>query len=413
MNIDFAAAMRRALEHVRAHDVAAATNVIQAALAGRTPQAGDGEAHPDITPPPAQQRARPRLIDPHAETVELERAHPDAVRSPAAMRLRLPLGEVVKTLRKLRESGLPAILPGKERMPVKTPRAQPTIPEGAQFLDRSFTCAAGTRAYKLYIPADLPSRPRGLVVMLHGCTQDPDDFAVGTNMNALAETHGLLIAYPEQGRAQNVSSCWNWFRPGDQRRGDGEPAIIAGMTRTIADRFGLERERIFVAGLSAGGAMAAVMAETYPDLYAAVGVHSGLPYASANDVMTALAAMRGQLDMPPAPTERPAADLTPRMIIFHGGADQTVHPSNADRIFAAARAAHLSSAQRSERGTTPDGRSYTRCVVETRAGGRAAEYWLIDGAGHAWSGGRSAGSFTDPDGPDASAEMARFFLDPV
>jgi poly(hydroxyalkanoate) depolymerase family esterase len=249
--------------------------------------------------------------------------------------------------------------------------------------------------------------------MLHGCKQNPDDFAMGTGMNAVAEAHGLLVAYPGQTGADNASSCWNWFRPADQMRDAGEPSIIAGITAVIMSEFGLVRDRVFVAGLSAGGAMAAVMGETWPDLYAAVGVHSGLAFGSANDVMSAFSAMRGDLGLPSRTKPRAAAGgASPvRTIVFHGGADRTVHPSNADRIVTAASLTGAEGAVRKEAGCAAGGRTYTKTIVADREGLTAVEYWLVDGAGHAWSGGHAGGSYTDPQGPDASSEMVRFFLD--
>jgi poly(hydroxyalkanoate) depolymerase family esterase len=227
-------------------------------------------------------------------------------------------------------------------------------------------------------------------------------------MNDLAEAHRLLVAYPGQATRDNANACWNWFRPQDQDRGRGEPAIIAGITREIAGEFNVPDNRIFVAGLSAGGAMAAVLGETYPDLFAAVGVHSGLATGLASDVASAFAAMRGGRTGPgrtgPAPTRGPDA---PRLIVFHGTADTTVHPENAVRI-AQLRA-----------GTAPDPvpgdpadprRPTTRHIQHGPDGQPRTELWMIEGAGHAWSGGRSAGSYTDPEGPDASAAMIRFFL---
>jgi poly(hydroxyalkanoate) depolymerase family esterase len=290
--------------------------------------------------------------------------------------------------------------------------AQPVMPEGALSVMRSFTCAAGTRKYRLYTPASAPRRPQGVVVMLHGCQQDPDDFAAGTGMNAIAESHGLLVAYPGQTGADNASSCWNWFRPGDQLRDGGEPAIIAGITRDLMVEFSIERGRVFVAGLSAGGAMAAVLGEAYPDLYSGVGIHSGLACGSASDVMSAFSAMRGDVGpgrRTPARAAGHAANPV-RTIVFHGTADRTVHPSNADRIVAAATP-HLAQASvREEAVRSAGGRTCTRRVFADRAGGSILEDWRVDGAGHAWSGGQAAGSYTDPKGPDASTEMVRFFL---
>ena len=314
-------------------------------------------------------------------------------------------------VRRLREGRLTlrnAPLPG-----VAQPRTPALpIPEGAQFRTHTFTCAAGTRSYRLYVPATRGEGLRGLIVMLHGCTQTPEDFAAGTAMNAQAETHRLLVAYPAQTGADNAMSCWNWFRPGDQKRAAGEPAIIAGLTESIVAEFGIPRDSVFIAGLSAGGAMAAVMGATYPELYAAVGVHSGLAHGAADDVVSAFAAMRGETDFALRPARRPPADssATPRIIVFHGTADTTVHPANAERIVAAARCAAPTGASRSERGASGEGRSYLRTVTARPDGTPGIECWMIEGGGHAWSGGHPSGSYTDPDGPDASAEMVRFFL---
>jgi poly(hydroxyalkanoate) depolymerase family esterase len=237
--------------------------------------------------------------------------------------------------------------------------------------------------------------------MLHGCSQNPDDFAVGTAMNHLAETHGLLIAYPHQTRAHNPSSCWNWFRREHQMRGQGEPAILAFIARELASEFKLGRGQTFAAGLSAGGAMAMVMAETYPDVFAAVGVHSGLDYQSASDVASAFAAMRGSPASPVASTQ--SDGLTVRTIVFHGASDPTVHPANADRIFA-----RLSAAQRKPL-KTQQSDEYSRTIFGPDKA-PLFEKWSIDNIGHAWSGGNPAGSFTAQRGPDASAEMVKFFL---
>ncbi|WGF90264.1 PHB depolymerase family esterase [Marinivivus vitaminiproducens] len=301
-------------------------------------------------------------------------------------------------------------LPGMGAM--ARPPAEP-LPDGARFTTRSFACAAGSRGYKLYIPAACAEErpPLGLVVLLHGCQQNPDDFALGTGMNALAEIHGLLVAYPGQTSASNASSCWNWFNPADQRRDAGEPAILAGITREVMREFGLDREQVFVAGLSAGGAMAAILAATYPDLYAAVGVHSGLAHGSASDVVSAFAAMRGDggaashdIRNRTKPSEWPVV----RTIVFHGSADRTVHPVNAQRIV---EAAGLSGDPMREHGRSPGGRAYERTITMDAGGHSLVESWLIEGAGHAWSGGRAGGSYTDPSGPDASTAMVRFFLD--
>lgn len=420
MNHDFATAMRRATSLTREGNVAGATALIQEALAGgRTPEAAVAGARD--SGPTASQRPQLRLVGLAEEIVESPAdptppSWPNAAdhgpatsRRSALQRPRRPLGEVLTTLRDGRLTWTKALQSGAP-FGMLRPDQAPAVPDGARFLARSFTCAAGTRTFKLYVPASAPEQPRGLVVMLHGCTQDPDDFAMGTNMNAVCEAKGLMVAYPAQTNAANASSCWNWFNPSDQRRDAGEPAIIAGITRALMDEFGLERHQVFVAGLSAGGAMAAVMGETYPDLYAGVGIHSGLAYGSASDVASAFAAMRGAGHaLASAPLGHTSGDPV-RTIVFQGLADQTVKASNAERIVAAARGHYAGGMPSTESSVSNGGRSYTRSVVAGRDGTALVEWWLVEGAGHAWAGGQSDGSFTDPQGPDASAEMLRFFL---
>ena len=275
----------------------------------------------------------------------------------------------------------------------------PLLP--GSFSDGSYTNAAGTRSYKLYVPSTYTGTPAPLVVMLHGCTQDPDDFAKGTQMNMLAEEMGCLVVYPAQSRQANASRCWNWFNDADQQRDRGEPSIIAGLTRQIMGEYAVDPGQVFVAGLSAGGAMATIMGTLYPELYAAVGVHSGLPFASAHDLPSALAAMNGDFRR----RQQPGRPIP--IIVFHGDQDKTVHPANGDELVAPAR--DSAEAMAVEPGRVPNGHAYTR-TTHKRADGRVhAEHWLIHGAGHAWSGGSAHGSYTDGRGPDASREMMRFF----
>jgi poly(hydroxyalkanoate) depolymerase family esterase len=291
--------------------------------------------------------------------------------------------------------------------------------ERGEFIARSYTNAAGARDYKLYIPAAYDGQALPLVIMLHGCKQNPDDFAAGTRMNELAEEHGFLVAYPEQASKANGANCWNWFETRHQKRDSGEPAIIAGITREVVAAYGLDARRVYIAGLSAGGAMATVMGTTYPELYAAVGVHSGLPYQAARDVASAFAAMRGDRAKPVKRKSRRDARSVP-IIVFHGDNDTTVHPSNGDELIAHAAAASAEAKARdnasAEHVTSVEhgdaaGRAYTRTTYRDTAGNRVLEQWLVHGASHAWSGGSTDGSFTDPRGPDASREMLRFFLE--
>ena len=286
-------------------------------------------------------------------------------------------------------------------------RARSGIPTDANFTRHTFSCPAGSRDFQLYVPASAEGEPNALIVMLHGCTQTPEDFAAGTAMNALAEAHGFIVAYPAQSRGANQQTCWNWFSRGDQKRDRGEPAIIAGLTRQICEAHSIPASRTFVAGLSAGGAMAVIMGETYPDLYSGVGVHSGLPYGAARDVSSAFSAMGGK----PLPGTMQQQAKPPRTIVFHGSSDSTVHPLNGDMVARNAEPAGLSAQiQRTESGTVA-GRSFEKRITLGANSQSSVEHWTIDGLGHAWSGGNSAGSYTDPGGPNASAAMVRFFLE--
>ena len=278
------------------------------------------------------------------------------------------------------------------------------VPEGARFEAARFVDAAGARDYKIYIPAATGKRAaRPLVVMLHGCTQDPDDFARGTAMNAAAEEAGCVIVYPAQPAAANANRCWNWFRPEDQRRGAGEPALIAALARAVIKVEAIDPDRVFVAGLSAGGAAAAVLGAEYPEVFSAVGVHSGLPRGAAQDLPSALMAMRSGGQARDA--ERPV-----RTIVFHGDADRVVHPANAAALVAQATAAAGALEHRIEQGDA-GGRGYSRAIHSDAAGRTVCEHWTLHGAGHAWAGGDAKGSHADPLGPDASREMLRFFLE--
>ena len=300
-----------------------------------------------------------------------------------------------------------------QRAPVSTPDI---VPEGGKFIEAVFTNAAGSRAYKLYIPSHYQGQALPLIVMLHGGTQTPDDFAAGTRMNLIAEEQTCLVVYPVQPGHANPAKCWNWFRANDQRRGRGEPSLIAGITRQIMHDYSVDPQRVYVGGLSAGAAAAAVMGATYPDLYAAIGVHSGLACGAADDLISAFAAMRGDLRYSAASGEATDVreDQQPFVptIVFHGDRDNIVHPRNADHVISySLRASKWQ--KKVDRGCVPDGHAYTR-TIHTDANGRAMlEQWCIHGAGHAWSGGSPAGSYTDPRGPDAAREMLRFFRDHV
>jgi poly(hydroxyalkanoate) depolymerase family esterase len=305
--------------------------------------------------------------------------------------------------------------------PVQNEQAQPRrqsqshktvadVQDCGHFSTRRYGNVEGQRSYKLYVPGGDRTGPLPLIVMLHGCTQDADDFAAGTGMNLLAEQHGFIVAYPIQPQAANTSKCWNWFKSEDQRRDHGEPSLIAGITREIMALENVDPNRVYLAGLSAGGAMAAVMGQAYPDLYAAIGIHSGLPAGFAHDLPSALAAMRGGKLKPNAmhmgrPSHREIHEPECAQIVFHGDADATVHLSNARELMRGFAASETVS---NEIAADAASRRHTIQRMKSQAG-VDGELWTVHGMPHAWSGGSSKGSYTDPSGPDASAEMVRFF----
>lgn len=370
INEQFLAQMRDAAQLLQTEGPMAATAAVQRALNG-------GAADMPFAP---VSKASP------ADTIiDINPASPTRRPSMAGLAQRLRAGMALPVVEDVDTSAAPA-LKGK-------------------FLSLSCSAPAGTRAYKLYIPSTYTGQSMPLVVMLHGCKQNPDDFAAGTGMNALAEEEGCLVVYPAQAKNANGSNCWNWFQAGDQRRDGGEPSIIAAITREIIRDYKADPARVYVAGLSAGGAMAAILASEYPDLYAAAGVHSGLPTGAAHDVPSAFAAMsKGGA---PGAAKAGNKSAVP-VIVFHGDNDKTVHPRNGHDVLAQ-QADPKASAATVEKGSTPNGRSYTRAVHRDAAGKLVAEHWTVHGSGHAWSGGTRRGSYTDPKGPDASREMLRFF----
>jgi poly(hydroxyalkanoate) depolymerase family esterase len=364
--------MNEALGLVKKSDLGGATALIRKALSGEP--ATEGQVGDSNAPPPR----------PSAKVIPLPP--------------RRPLGETLRALRMR-----PMVSPGAPEAPEPTPA--PDL--GERFLKRAYHGPAGSLDYRLYVPADAERRELALVIMLHGCTQNPEDFALGTRMNALAEEFGLIVAYPHQTRLANPQGCWNWFDRRHQNRGSGEPAKLAGLAQALTKEFDVRRERVFAAGLSAGGAMAEVLAATYPDVFEAVGIHSGLPYKSAADVPSAFAAMKGTAAFDPAPLA--ASGRHVRKIIFHGLADSTVNPVNGEHIFDEVERGETSLA-RSDLDWPIEGGRVSRTAVKDSDGRPVAEQWLVEGGGHAWFGGDPRGSFTQTVGLDASRVMVRFFL---
>jgi poly(hydroxyalkanoate) depolymerase family esterase len=350
---------------------------------------------------------QPPTIDAKAAAIaETDRPLPDAAAAAQT--------HIVHALRGLLDRVTRRFGPGARGLKQPAPLSTPDIvPEGGKFIAATYSNPAGSRAYKLYVPSRHQGQALPLIVMLHGCTQSPDDFAAGTRMNVIAEEQTCLVVYPAQPSDANPAKCWNWFRPGDQRRGQGEPSLVAGITRQVMRDYSVDPQRVYIAGLSAGAAAAVVMGAAYSDLYAAIGVHSGLSCGAANDLPSALLAMRqGQL------AASASGDILPvrgdgrvvPTIVFHGDRDTTVHPRNGDHVIA--QSMRTASAQKQvQRGRVPGGHAYTRTIHADASGRAILEHWDIHGAGHAWSGGSRAGSFTDPRGPDATREMLRFFLE--
>lgn len=404
MNARMNAAMLEAARSIRAGQLLEATAIIQRTLRAaqdrRTDSASGNEAAPI--------EGEFHIVDAEHPASDTSRPEP---RPTATVFDGTPWAGIDFTALNEQRRGFPG--------PVAEPlskRAPDPVPDGARFIAGSYSNPAGTRSYKLYVPSGYHGEPLPLVVMLHGCTQDPDDFAAGTRMNELAEKQPCLVVYPAQASAANGSNCWNWFKATDQQREQGEPSIIAGITRLVCDAYSVDRRRIYVAGLSAGGAMAVTMAIRYPDLYAAVGIHSGLPHGAARDLPSALAMMRRGRKSPVGRHANEISDTLPLpAIVFHGDRDTKVHPRNGDQVIAqCARPASQGGPDplvTVQPGQVPDGHAYTRTIYQQRHGQPIAEHWLIHGAGHAWSGGSPCGSHTDPKGPDAGQQMLRFFFE--
>jgi poly(hydroxyalkanoate) depolymerase family esterase len=400
--------MQEATRLTREGRLIEATALLQRMLFMRRPR-----HHPD----PAKWQYR--IFDGAAEVIEPSNAgqsrHTNLICSHDLRRFATAGQSALKTVRSFLTKNLgKGFKPGMEGRPYPFPVGPKIVfvPEGAEFLAASFSNGVGTRPYKLYVPTGYCGRPVPLIVMLHGCTQSADDFAIGTRMNLVAEEHTCLVVYPEQTIAANPSKCWNWFRPEDQKREGGEPELIAGITGRVMEQYSVDPDRVFIGGFSAGAAAAAVMGTIYSDLYAAIGIHSGLPCGAASDLPSALLAMRRSAVASLSRTTRArgSAKAIVPTIVFHGDQDIVVDPRNGDEIVAGSTPAdplHTSL----QDGQVAGGHTYGRTVHTDSEGATVLEQWVIHGAGHAWAGGSPEGSYTDPHGPDATREMVRFFLE--
>jgi len=393
MNDGFQAGMLEAARLTREGRLVEATALVQSLLdAG--PISGAASTGTSVDGPRLELKADGGAQEAHSSALPF-----------SAMRAGTALRNALRTAgERIRSKAFGTGMQGAER----SAPADPAIPDGARFITDSYQNQSGRRSYKLYVPGNRSRTRLPLVVMLHGCTQSPDDFAAGTQMNARAEEQGFFVAYPAQPRSANASRCWNWFSPGDQQRGHGEPSLIAGITRQVIQSHQVDHRRVFIAGLSAGGAAAAIMGAAYPELYAAAGIHSGLACGCARDVPSAFAAMRGG-----GSGRRRASHGAVPTIVFHGDQDTTVAPRNGEQVIAQVANAMAGGRlqMRTERGQVDGGHAYTRTLHSDAQGRAVLEHWLIHGAGHAWAGGNERGSFTDPKGPDATREMLRFFAD--
>jgi poly(hydroxyalkanoate) depolymerase family esterase len=321
--------------------------------------------------------------------------------------------------------GNPTPTPTPPATPTPTPTPPPgggaTPGKGTSF-SGTYTNAAGSRAYRGYVPSTYKAgTPVPLLVVLHGCTESADVFRQLTRFDELAEAKGFLVVFPEQPKSANNQNCWNFFQDAQTHRGTGEPSLIAGITDWVGQHYSVDSHRIYVAGLSAGGAMASVMAATYPDVYAAIGIGSGCEYAA-----TATCAGYKSAD-PAAAAQAAYKEMGTRarampVISFSGDKDTTVPPVNADQLLqqwqltadladdGATNGSVLSKPTSTISGQVPNGLSYTVRSYGDAQTNELVQYWVVNGMSHAWSGGCSCQPYAEPKGPDATAAMYAFFV---
>ncbi len=309
-------------------------------------------------------------------------------------------------------------------LPSRQASAQPPNIEAPDSFQRVPIMVCGAlHHYWLYVPPGAAAAAKTsplmpLVLMLHGCSQEAAEFAAATEMNTAAASANALVLYPEQARGANPGGCWNWFEPANQQRGQGELGLMVAMLLDVMARHPVDAQRVYAAGISAGGAMAALLAREYPELFAAVGVHSGLRAGAADNVMAALSAMNngakvGTSETPPTHNSGAAQ---PALIVFHGENDSTVHPKNGAQLVQAALQTALgdknAALHETQQGQSNAGQRFTRHLYRGSDSDKVlVEHWLLHNGGHAWSGGSAKVGQTDPKGVSATQEMLRFFLE--
>ncbi len=306
---------------------------------------------------------------------------------------------------------------GLTRLPAMLRRDGGERPAG-RWIRRRYTGTAGTRLYDVYVPGGARRGRMPMVLLLHGCRQTGTDFGRDSGFAELADTAGFVLVMPRQEVQHQLQRCWRWYDAEHQQRDEGEPAILRGIVDDVPlvlPGGRIDRRRVFVAGLSAGGAMALILATTYPDVFAAAGVHSATAYRSATRGVNALGAMaaRGA-----GPDSGAAGRMAP-VVLLHGTDDAIVRPPNADRIvdqWLASRRGAVNGPGRaavrplaSTKALVVGGRRCLRTRWYTVGGRRVLEYWRVDGLGHAWSGGSARAAFIDRAGPSAAQVMWTFF----
>ena len=287
----------------------------------------------------------------------------------------------------------------------------------------SYTGPDGTLSYEVYVPSGYVAERRvPLIVALHGCSENAEQFRQVTRFDELAEAKNAIVVFPDKSSYADSTSCWNWFKTSHMQRGTGEPALIAGVVDKVRQNYAIDDRRIYATGLSAGGAMASVMSATYPDVFAAAGVGSGCEYAAG----ASCAGYRG-IDPEDAGQRAYQAMGTQArevpVIVFQGDQDKTVPEVNAEQLVQQWQATDDWADDGARNSTIPadpvkvkdpapsgGGHTYTVRDYADGQGNELIQFWVVHGMGHAWSGGCDCEAYADTNGPNESAAMYAFFM---